>query len=229
MSYETDGINRNNNNSKQNGVSVNSEHPYVIDLINRTKSGDEDAFAEILHLYSSRILYLIKRYSSDPTDIADISQEVYIRLFKYMQSFKGDSTFYTWLYSVISSVAKNYLINKSKHNYINANDDYNFTDYMDFAVDVHENVDPQEILVSDETLDLLANTINNLPKLLKEAILLREVEGLTYEDIAESLDTTVGTIRSRIFRARTIIEDSMNGDDSILMLHHKINKIRPRF
>lgn len=216
MGLENNGLNSKGKNSK------GKEHPYVIDLINRTKEGDDQAFAEILHLYSNRILYVVKRYVSEPSDISDVCQEVYIRLFRYMKTFKGDSSFYTWLYSVISSVSKNYLATKSRTNHLNVNDDYNFTDYMEFAIDIHENVNPQDILVSDETLDLLTRTIDKLPDMLREVIILREIEGLPYETIAGSLKISVGTVRSRIFRARSIIEDRLNYDGRILMLHHKI-------
>lgn len=212
-------ITTNGNNSTR--IIRSSEHPLVIDLIKKTKEGDDQAFAEIIHLYSNKILYVVKRYVSEPSDISDVCQEVYIRLYKYIDSFKGDSTFYTWLYSVITSVAKNYIANNSKYNHINVNEDYNFTDYMDFAIDVHQNVNPQDILVSDETFDQLTDTIDHLPQMLKEVIMLREIEGLPYEDIATSLKVSVGTVRSRIFRARSIIEQNMNSDGKILMLHHK--------
>lgn len=199
-------------------ISNKNEHPYVIDLINRSRQGDRDAFSEIVHLYQRRVLFVVKRYISEPAEVSDVCQEVFIKVYKYLDSFKGDSTFYTWLYSVASSVAKNHLITLQRLNFVTS-DDISFTDYMDFAVDIHENIDPQEILVSDETMDILSNTIAELPKLLKEVIVLREIEGLSYEKIAELLKISKGTVRSRIYRARSIIEESVNTQENVLTLH----------
>lgn len=194
--------------------------PYVIELIERSKQGDDEAFAKIINLYQNKILFIVKRYVNEPAEVSDVCQEVYIKVYRYLDSFKGDSTFYTWLYRVASSVAKNHIVYINKQSYITTSNEYNFTDYMDFAVDVHENSNPQEILVSDETLTELSQVIDDLPRLLKEVIILRELEGLSYEQIASSLHISKGTVRSRIFRARTIIENKINANDKILMLHH---------
>ena len=213
--YMVKSKNTNNDLVKRGG-----DTPYVIDLIERSKQGDEEAFTEIVNLYQNKILFVVKRYVSEPAEVSDVCQEVYIKIYRYINSFKGDSTFYTWLYRVASSVAKNHLVHINKQSYITTSDEYNFTDYMDFAVDVHENSNPQEILVSDETLTELSQIIDELPKLLKDVIVLRELEGLSYDKIADSLHISKGTVRSRIFRARSIIEDKINTNDKILMLHY---------
>jgi RNA polymerase sigma-70 factor (ECF subfamily) len=206
------------NANKFNILISQNDNPYVIDLINKSKNGDDHAFAEIVHLYQNKVTYIVKRYISEPSDVSDVCQEVFIKVFRYLDSFKGNSTFYTWLYSVTSSVAKNHLINLQKLNLVNRDDSF-FTDYMDFAVDVHENINPQDILVSDETMSIVSDTINKLPKLLREIIILREIEGLSYEKIASVLKISKGTVRSRIYRARTIIEQNVNNSDTVLSLH----------
>lgn len=198
--------------------SSNKEHPYVIDLIARSKLGDDEAFAEIVHMYQSRVVYVVKRYISEPADISDVCQEIFIKVYRYLDSFKGDSSFYTWIYSVAASVAKNHLNNMQRLNLVTRDDNY-FTDYMDFAIDIHENTNPQDILVSDETMGIVSDTIDELPKLLKEVIVLREIEGLSYDKISEILHISKGTVRSRIYRARTIIEDSVNKSETVLNLH----------
>lgn len=206
--------------SKPNPVifSRAKDNPHVVDLILKSKNGDQKAFTELINMYKHKIAYVVRRYVHEPSEASDVCQEVFIKVYKYINTFKGDSMFYTWLYSITARVAKNHLINLQRLNYITQDQD-TFTDHMDFAIDVHENVNPQDILVSDETLDLLTEVINKLPKLLREVIILREIEGLSYDKIAEVLSISPGTVRSRLFRARTIIEEAINLNGEIINLH----------
>ena len=162
------------------------ENAYINELVKKAQQDDEGAFTELVHLFQPKVHYIIKRYIREQVDIADVSQEVFIKVHKYIKGFKGDSSFYTWLFSVTTSVVKNHLLIMKKTQLLTTIDG-GFTDYMEFAIDVHENIDPQDILVSDETENTLIETLENLPKILREVIVLRELEGLSYVNISNIL------------------------------------------
>ena len=194
------------------------ENAYINALVSRAQADDDSAFCELVQLFQPKVHYIIKRFIREKVDIADVSQEVFIKVHRYLKGFKGESSFYTWLYSVTTSVAKNHLL-LMKRTQLVTTIEGGFTDYMDFAVDVHENMDPQDILVSDETENTLIETLESLPKILREVIVLRELEGLSYIRISNILNIPEGTVRSRIHRARSIIEQHL-GDTGTSLIHH---------
>lgn len=194
------------------------ENDHINRLVEKAQNGDNAAFTELVRIFNPRVHYIIKRYVREQVEAADVAQEVFLKVHKYLKGFKGESSFYTWLYSVTTSVAKNHLMALKRSQLITSVDS-SFTDYMEFAVDVHENLDPQDILVSDETENTLIETIENLPQILKEVIILRELEGLSYIKISDLLKIPEGTVRSRIHRARSIIEQNL-GDTGTNLIQH---------
>jgi RNA polymerase sigma-70 factor (ECF subfamily) len=196
-------------------ISKEAENARIIVLVNRAQEGDDKAFTELVKIFQPKIMYIIKRFIHEAVDISDVSQEVFFKVHKYIRSFKGESSFYTWLYSVTTSVAKNYLM-QMKRNPLSTTLDNSFTDFMDFAVDIHTNENPQDILVSDETESIIVETLESLPEILRDVIVLREIEGLSYLKISELLNIPEGTVRSRLHRARNIIEESIGDKKTVL-------------
>lgn len=182
---------------------------YINKLVEKAQQGNNEAFNQLVLIYNPRVQNIARKYLIPTSDLSDISQEVFIKVYKYIKGFKGESSFYTWLYAVATSVIKNYLMTSSKTPILKGSN-INATEYLDFISDFHENHNPQDILVSDETRDIIINTVNNLPDCLREVIMLREIEGLSYLDIATVLHIPEGTVRSRIHRARSIIEHNIN-------------------
>lgn len=196
-------------------ISKEAENARIIVLVNRAQEGDDKAFTELVKIFQPKVMYIIKRFIHEAVDISDVSQEVFFKVHKYIRSFKGESSFYTWLYSVTTSVAKNYLM-QMKRNPLSTTLDNSFTDFMDFAVDIHTNENPQDILVSDETESIIVETLESLPEILRDVIVLREIEGLSYLKISELLNIPEGTVRSRLHRARNIIEESIGDKKTVL-------------
>lgn len=193
---------------KRNILSVQLENFYVNQLVAKAQQEDVAAFAELVKLFRARVSQIIRKYVNEPSEVEDLSQEVFLKVHRYIKTFKGESSFYTWLYSVSASIAKNYLINLKRMPLVNTVDN-NLSDYLDVIVDTHENVNPQDILVSNETQTKIIDTLEKLPKILHEVLILREIEGLSYERISEVLEIPEGTVRSRIHRARQVIEENI--------------------
>lgn len=193
---------------KRNDKAKSLENAHVAELVKKAQGGDDAAFSEIVKIFQPRIFFIIKRYIHQQAEVSDVSQEVFLKVHRYINSFKGDSSFYTWLYSVTTSVAKNYLATLKKSSLLTSYEN-SYTDFIDYAVDKDNNVNPQDILVLDETENMLLETFEKLPDILRDVIMLREIEGLSYVRIADLLDIPEGTVRSRIHRARSIIEDSL--------------------
>ncbi len=200
---------------KPDVVSKEAENARIIMLVSRAQEGDDKAFTELVKIFQPRVMCIIKRFIRETVDLSDVSQEVFFKVHKYIRSFKGESSFYTWLYSVTTSVAKNYLL-QMKRNPLSTTLDNSFTDFMDFAVDIHTNENPQDILVSDETESIIVETLEGLPEILRDVIVLREIEGLSYLRISELLNIPEGTVRSRLHRARNIIEESIGDKKPML-------------
>lgn len=193
---------------KRNILSVQLENFYVNQLVAKAQQEDVAAFAELVKLFRARVSQIIRKYVNEPSEVEDLSQEVFLKVHRYIKTFKGESSFYTWLYSVAASIAKNYLINLKRMPLVNTVDN-NLSDYLDVIVDTHENVNPQDILVSNETQTKIIDTLEKLPRILHEVLILREIEGLSYERISEVLEIPEGTVRSRIHRARQVIEENI--------------------
>jgi len=175
-------------------------------LVERVKQGDQRAFALLVAKYERRVQRLLSRLVRDSAEIEDITQEAFIKAYRALPQFRGESAFYTWLYRIAINTAKNYLATKSRRpvtvGEFQGADDGEFFDFGDV---VEDNNTPDAVLHSRQVAEAVNAAIEALPEDLKAAITLREIEGLSYEEIAQAMDCPIGTVRSRIFRAREAI------------------------
>ena len=174
-------------------------------LVEMVQRGDQEAFNLLVLKYQHRVLKLVNRYVRDPSEAEDIAQETFIKAYKALPRFRGDSAFYTWLYRIAANTAKNVLVSSRRRMV-----DYNLDmqdpeDYVAQSL-LKDGDTPEGILLTEEIRKTVTDTMQQLPDDLREAITLRELEGLSYEEIAEVMDCPVGTVRSRIFRAREAID-----------------------
>lgn len=178
------------------------------ELVERAKNGDKKAFNLLVVRYQNRVAGLLTRYVARD-DIPDIVQESFIKAYRSLESFRGESAFYTWLYRIAVNTAKNHLTAMGRRppkEDILAED----AESYDSGVHLREADTPENLVLSEELKRVVFDTIENLPPELKTAITLRELEGLSYEEIAEKMQCPVGTVRSRIFRAREAIDAKIN-------------------
>ncbi|XOV78459.1 MAG: RNA polymerase sigma factor RpoE [Aestuariibacter sp.] len=177
----------------------------IVELVQR---GDKNAFNLLVKKYQHKVVHLVSRYVKNSGDIADVSQEAFIKAYRALPNFRGESAFYTWLYRIAVNSAKNYLVSQGRKP--PANDvDAEEADFYDGSDALRENSTPERVMLSEEIKSILFATVENLPDDLKMAITLREIEGMSYEDIANVMDCPVGTVRSRIFRAREAIDKEL--------------------
>ncbi|ABR73628.1 RNA polymerase sigma factor RpoE [Actinobacillus succinogenes] len=177
-------------------------------LVERVQQGDKKAFNLLVSRYQNKVAGLLTRYISR-NDIPDVVQESFIKAYRSIESFRGESAFYTWLYRIAVNTAKNYLTAQGRRP---PNEDILAEDAESYDVGGNlRGVDtPENELLSNELRKVVFDTIEGMQEELKTAITLRELEGLSYEEIAEIMDCPVGTVRSRIFRAREILENKIN-------------------
>lgn len=177
-------------------------------LVERVQQGDKKAFNLLVSRYQNKVAGLLTRYVPR-NDIPDVVQESFIKAYRSMDSFRGESAFYTWLYRIAVNTAKNYLTAQGRRP---PNEDIlaEVAETYDAGGNLRDVETPENLMLSAELKKIVFDTINNLQEELKTAITLREIEGLSYEEIAEIMDCPVGTVRSRIFRAREIIESKIN-------------------
>lgn len=178
-------------------------------LVKRVQNGDKQAFNLLVQKYQYRVKHLVSRFVKDAIEQEDIVQESFIKAYRAIGRFRGDSAFYTWLYRIAVNTSKNYLVASGRRP---PNQDVDIDDTHSRGADrlVEEN-SPEMILENDELVDTVKKAIGSLPDELKEAIQLRELDGLSYEDIASIMNCPIGTVRSRIFRAREAIENAIDG------------------
>ena len=175
-------------------------------LVEQAQGGDKKAFDLLVLKYQQRIINLISRFHYD--DAQDIAQEAFIKAYKALPHFRGESAFYTWMYRIAVNTAKNYLAVKSKRPLELSRDQINLEQLED-SLTLKEQQTPDGLLASDDLQAVIWKAIEALPKDLKIAITLREIEGLSYEDIAFLMECPIGTVRSRIFRAREAIDKAI--------------------
>lgn len=185
-----------------------SERDLDFQLIQRIQDGEQQAFTLLVRKYQNRVANILTRYLRNNGDIDDVTQEVFIKVYKSLPSFRGESAFYTWLYRITVNTAKNYLTSQSRRP-PSADIDAMEADSYDGSEALKEADDPESILRSQEIKNVILNTIEQLPAELKSAITLRELEGMSYEEIANIEDCPIGTVRSRIFRARDAIDKQL--------------------
>ncbi len=174
-------------------------------LVERVKSGDKKAFDALVVKYQGRILNLISRFVHNPYDASDIAQEAFIKAYSALPKFRGDSAFYTWLYRIAINTAKNFLASRSRQPFDTAVD-FNEMEQTERSDSLREQTTPERLLLTRELQETIISAIEELPVDLRSAITLREIDGLSYQEIATVMDCPVGTVRSRIFRAREAVD-----------------------
>lgn len=174
-------------------------------LVERVQKGDKSAFDVLVKKYQHKIISLIMRYVSDHAEAMDVAQEAFIKAYKALGRFRGESAFYTWMYRIAINTAKNHLVAQGRRPPLS---DVDATEAEQYGVDsrLKETGSPEHELLREEIEQTVHDAIEALPDDLKEAITLRELEGMSYEEIAQAMDCPIGTVRSRIFRAREAID-----------------------
>lgn len=178
------------------------------ELVARVQQGDKKAFDLLVLKYQQKITNLISRYIRDPHEVLDVTQEAFIKAYRAMPKFRGDSAFYTWLYRIAINTAKNYLVAQGRRP---PSDDVEaeVAEQMDVGTRLKETGTPENHVLTEEISMTVQKAIDDLPEDLRTAIVLRELEGMSYEEIANAMSCPVGTVRSRIFRAREAIDKKL--------------------
>lgn len=174
-------------------------------LVQRVQKGDKSAFDLLVLKYQHRVLKLVGRFVSDAAEAEDVAQEAFIKAYRALPAFRGDSAFYTWLYRIAINTAKNALVSNRRRP-VDFDLDLQDPDQYERHARLKEADTPEGVLLTDEIREVVEHALEQLPEDLRTAIVLRELEGLSYEEIAEAMDCPVGTVRSRIFRAREAID-----------------------
>ena len=174
-------------------------------LVERVQRGDKKAFDVLVLKYQHKVANLISRYIRDSSEVLDVTQEAFIKAYRALPKFRGDSAFYTWLYRVAINTAKNHLAAQARRP---PGDDIEAetAEQMDMGVALKETDTPENLALQREIASTIQQALDGLPEDLRTAITLRELEGLSYEEIAQAMDCPIGTVRSRIFRAREAID-----------------------
>jgi RNA polymerase sigma-70 factor (ECF subfamily) len=177
-------------------------------LVKRAQGGDRGAFDLLVLKYQQKIFKLVMRFVRDPADALDVSQEAFIKAYRALPSFRGDSAFYTWLYRIAINAAKNHLAAAQRRPAEQELDSQD-PDYYASDARLRDEESPEGLVMQEQLRQTISRAMADLPEELRTAIVLREIEGLSYEEIAQAMDCPVGTVRSRIFRAREAIDASI--------------------
>jgi len=178
-------------------------------LVERAQRGDKKAFELLVVKYQRKLARLLSRFIRDAGEIEDVTQEAFIKAYRALPSFRGDSAFYTWLYRIGINTAKNYLVAMGRRAPTSTEYDSEDAETFEDGDQLRDVNTPEAELLSKEIAQTVNDTMDQLPEELRTAITLREIEGLSYEDIAASMNCPIGTVRSRIFRAREAIADKL--------------------
>ena len=174
-------------------------------LVERAQSGDQRAFDLLVTKYQRKLGRLLSRFIRDPAEVEDVSQEAFIKAYRALPSFRGDSAFYTWLYRIGINTAKNYLVAQGRRAPTSTEFDSEEAETFESADQLRDINTPESLLLSKQIGETVNGAIDALPEEWRAAIVLREIEGLSYEEIAGMMDCPIGTVRSRIFRAREAV------------------------
>jgi len=175
------------------------------EIVARVQGGDKSAFNLLVLKYQHKVTKLVARYVRDSAEVQDVTQEAFIKAYRALANFRGDSAFYTWLYRIAINTAKNYLVSQGRRP-PNSDIDAETAEVLDGGGSLREIATPERNMLRDEIANTVQRAVAALPEDLRTAITLREIDGLSYEDIAQVMDCPVGTVRSRIFRAREAID-----------------------
>lgn len=174
-------------------------------LVERVQRGDKSAFDVLVLRYQQKVLKLVARYVRDAMEAEDVTQEAFIKAYRALPAFRGDSAFYTWLYRIAINTAKNALVS-SKRRPLDYDLDLQDSSQQELHARLKDTATPEHLLLTEEIRATVNGAMAELPEDLRTAIVLREIDGLSYEEIAAAMDCPVGTVRSRIFRAREAID-----------------------
>jgi RNA polymerase sigma-70 factor (ECF subfamily) len=175
-------------------------------LVQRVQRGDKSAFDVLVRKYQHKVVKLVMRYMRDPADAEDVAQEAFIKAYRALPQFRGDSAFYTWLYRIAINTAKNAIVSRDRSPVVYDLDLQNAEESYDMQGRLADTATPEALVLTEEIRTIVNAAIAALPEDLRTAIVLREIDGLSYEEIAAAMECPVGTVRSRIFRAREAID-----------------------
>ncbi|WP_308925546.1 RNA polymerase sigma factor RpoE [Janthinobacterium sp. J1-1] len=178
-------------------------------LVERVQAGDRRAFDVLVSKYQRRLMRLVSRLVHDPAEAEDVVQETFIKAYRALRHFRGDAAFYTWLYRIGINTAKNYLVTQSRRTPTSSETDAEQAESFDDGNKLRDNNTPESVLASKQIAATVNAAMDVLPIELRTAIVLREIEGLSYEEISEIMACPIGTVRSRIFRAREVIAEKL--------------------
>ena len=190
------------------GAKPLSEREIDLALVERVQRGDKSAYDLLVLKYQHKVGHLVSRYVHDVHESQDVTQEAFIKAYRGLKNFRGDSAFYTWLYRIAINTAKNHLVTmgrKISDTGIDAAD----AEQYDSGSALRETATPERVLVTEQIAKVVQQSIEELPADLREAITLRELEGMSYEEISLAMNCPIGTVRSRIFRAREAIDNNL--------------------
>jgi len=176
-------------------------------LVKRAKAGDYQAFDLLVLKYQSRLISTAFKFVKDMQIAEDLVQESFIKSYNSLSSFREDSSFYTWVYRITVNTSKNFLVSKKRKNELLSSD---MSEDLTYEIEYKDTDTPEDLLQASQLKNLLTETINNLGEETKTALTLRELEGLSYEQIAEVVNCPVGTVRSRIFRGREVLDEAIS-------------------
>lgn len=178
-------------------------------LVERAQRGDKQAFGLLVSKYQRKLVRLLSRLIRDAAEVEDVAQEAFIKAYRALPSFRGESAFYTWLYRIGINTAKNYLVSQGRRAPTTTEFDSEEAESFDDGEQLRDSNTPERMLQSKQIGETVNSAMDALPEELRTAIALREIEGLSYEDIAGMMDCPIGTVRSRIFRAREAIAEKL--------------------
>jgi RNA polymerase sigma-70 factor (ECF subfamily) len=178
-------------------------------LVARAQGGDKQAFNLLVEKYQRKLARLLSRFIRDPAEVEDVTQEAFIKAYRALPAFRGDSAFYTWLYRIGINTAKNYLMALGRRAPTSTEVEAEEAEGFDEGEQLRDINTPESALLTSEIAETVNRTIEQLPEELRTAIQMREIEGMSYEDIAKAMDCPIGTVRSRIFRAREAIAEQL--------------------
>jgi RNA polymerase sigma-70 factor (ECF subfamily) len=178
-------------------------------LVERVQSGDKRAFDVLVSKYQRRLMRLVSRLVHDPAEAEDVVQETFIKAYRALRHFRGDSAFYTWLYRIGINTAKNFLVTQGRRTPTSTDADAEQAEAFDDGDNLRDINTPESMLASKQIAETVNAAMDLLPLELRTAIVLREIEGLSYEEISDIMACPIGTVRSRIFRAREVIAEKL--------------------